>query len=324
MPVTDTVRRKDAVSPQTLAAAPGLALAVGCAAGAVVGGALGVIVMAGASADDDWAAVGALVAGAAVGALVAVGVYVAALVAAARRLFPPGRRARPVLHTLTGQTAVAAYGAALLAVLRPSSMGWTVLVVLLTAGAAACAPAAFVWSGTSGRPRRIAIAAVLVPTLLGGGVVAGTNTAAEVRTGRVAADLPLVLFDRSTDFPLSPAQSRTVAVPAAAGTAVRTSNPASTDPDTAPARLPTISFPSPGPRPGTCPDHGPPAGARHGPGRAMRHIGRPLTREAPVSRRDRDFRGRGAQPTSNRSRFITLSHAATKSRTNFCCASSLA
>ena len=165
--------------------------------------------MAGAGADDDWAAVGALVAGAAVGALVAVGVYVAALVAAARRLFPPGRRARPVLHTLTGQTAVAAYGAALLAVLRPSSMGWTVLVVLLTAGAAACAPAAFVWSGTSGRPRRIAIAAVLVPTLLGGGVVAGTNTAAEVRTGRVAADLPLVLFDGSTADPCSLAGGET-------------------------------------------------------------------------------------------------------------------
>jgi hypothetical protein len=35
-------------------------------------------------------------------------------------------------------------------------------------------------------------------------------------------------------------------------------------------------------------------------------------------------RRRPAQATSNRSAFMTLVHAATKSRTNFCCASSAA
>ena len=76
-----------------------------------------------------------------------------------------------------------------------------------------------------------------------------------------------------------------------------------------PGRPPLPEFPAP-------PQHDPPSGVT---GRDRTDH---TTEDVPVGRRGLSLR-RG-QARSNRSRFMTLSHAATKSRTNFSCASSLA
>ncbi len=199
---------RPAISPGRLVAGPVLALVAGCAAGAAVGALAGVVAWSGASDSDDWAALGALLVGAVVGVAGVAVVYLTALVVAARRLFAPGRRLQPVLLTVLGSVAVVACGAWLLAVLRSTSVGWTALVLLLGLAAAACGPAGFLWSGGPARLRLVAAGVVLGPLLAAGGVVVVSHVVGQVGTGRVAAEMPLVLFDGTTADPLFPGWRR--------------------------------------------------------------------------------------------------------------------
>ncbi len=202
--------RTTAPSSRRLSVGPLLALAAGVAIGAAAGTGVGLLALAAASPDDDWASLGAFLVGAVAGLGVGVAAYVAALVLAARRLLPAGRRAAPVLLTLLGEAAVAGYGAALMAVLRPTSAGWTSLLLLLAVTAGGCGPAAFLWVGTSGRPRRAALVVVAGSALTAGLVVTGSDILAQVRTDRVADELPLALFDGTTADPAYPGWRRDV------------------------------------------------------------------------------------------------------------------
>ncbi len=200
--------RSTAPSSRALVVGPLLALATGMAIGAAAGTGVGLLALAAASPGDDWASLGAFLVGAVAGLAVSAAAYLAALVMAARRLFPAGRRAAPVLLTLLGEVAVAGYGAMLLAVQRPTSGGWTSLVLLLAVTAGGCGPAAFLGVGTSGRPRRTALAAVAGSALVAGLVVTGSGILAQARTDRVADEMPLVLFDGTTADPAYPGWRR--------------------------------------------------------------------------------------------------------------------
>ena len=199
---------RPAAPPGRLVAGPLLALAAGCAAGAVVGTAVGAAWLAGASGGDDWAALGAFVLGAVVGLAAAAVAWVLALVVAARRLFPPGRRGQPVLLTLAGSAATAVYGAVLLGLHQPAPAAWTALVPVLGLGAAACGPAAFLWSGAGHRHRQVAAAGVLVLAVAAGAVVALSAAVGRAGTDRVAAETPLVLFGGTTADPGFPGWRR--------------------------------------------------------------------------------------------------------------------
>lgn len=184
-----------------------LALVVGLGTGGLAGFLVGAVMVSGADGSDGWAAIGGLIAGAVVATATTVAAYLAALLSAGRRLFPRGRRARPVGSALLGLVGVVGYGALLLAVIRDSSSGWTLLVLCLGAAAVACGPVAFVWWGAP--EQRPAAAAILLGLLLGAGVVVVvTNALAASATDQVAERLPLVLFDGETADPAYPGWRR--------------------------------------------------------------------------------------------------------------------
>ncbi|OJF11700.1 hypothetical protein BG844_24810 [Couchioplanes caeruleus subsp. caeruleus] len=132
--------------------------------GTLVGSAVAAVGSAGMS-SNNWDRLGALVLGFLVGALVAVVVYIAALTVAARRVFPPGRRAAPVLLTLLAHAMVFGVTARIVSTLQPLGDGEPVATTLLALAALACGPAVFLACGTTGRIRRAALGTVASITL---------------------------------------------------------------------------------------------------------------------------------------------------------------
>ncbi|MFC4071830.1 hypothetical protein [Actinoplanes subglobosus] len=148
-----------------LAGAPVLALVIAAVTGVLVGFVVAAVQMA--DAGNGWAELAAFLWGLFVGTVVALVVYVAALIVVARRLFAPGRRAVPVLSTLLAHAVVVGVVAGVTSGLQPTT-GGGVAGVLLFLAFAACGPAAFVGYGTTGRPR---LGAVMVVTALTLGTV---------------------------------------------------------------------------------------------------------------------------------------------------------
>ncbi|MEO6412003.1 MAG: hypothetical protein ABIO48_05390 [Pedococcus sp.] len=187
------------------AAWPLLAL-VGAAVASVLGGALVAFVsFSGSTGDrDDWSELGAILLGLAAGVVVFALSYVAGLVLAARRAFPPGRRVVPVMLALgipVGLTvfALAASGVAAMSEADlPPAAGFPVAVAVLAAG-----PLAFAWGNSPVGRRRLLIAVAAVAALVVG--IAGVGIGVErARTSRIVAQLPLVLFEgRTADAPFA-------------------------------------------------------------------------------------------------------------------------
>ncbi|GAB1691928.1 hypothetical protein [Krasilnikovia sp. M28-CT-15] len=139
-----------------LAGAPALALAAAGGLGTLAGYA----VFMAADTSGDWAELGAALRGLFVGTLVGVAGYLVALILAANRLFPRGRRAAPVALALLGHVAVLGYTAALGSVLNPTNGGGEVASTMLMLAAVMCGPVAFVGWGSAGGARRVAVTAI--------------------------------------------------------------------------------------------------------------------------------------------------------------------
>jgi hypothetical protein len=186
------------------AAWPVIVLLVAALAGLGCGAVVMFASLAASGDDNAWAELGAFVLGL-LAAMVLGGVfYVVGLVLAARRAFPPGHRALPVTLALGLPVGFAALvlGAggvadALGAHLAPGA-GVVAGMAALAAG-----PLAFGRAGTApGRRRLLAALAATVALVV---AVAGVGIGVErARTDRLAARLPLVLFEGDTaDAPFS-------------------------------------------------------------------------------------------------------------------------
>ncbi|MEV6598776.1 hypothetical protein AB0M36_18230 [Actinoplanes sp. NPDC051346] len=103
-----------------------------------------------------------------IGLLVAVVAYIVALTVVAWRLFPPGRRAVPVLLTLLAHVIVLGVTAVLMATLQPAEDAYAAASMLLTLAGLACGPAVFPACGTTGRLRFAAVATVAAIILTAG------------------------------------------------------------------------------------------------------------------------------------------------------------
>lgn len=182
-----------------------LAVLVGAAVAGVLGGAVvGLASYSGTGEGDDWSELGAILLGLVAG-LVVFGVsYVVGLVLAARRAFPDGRRALPVVLAFG---IPAAFGALVIGLRDVAEQLDADLVpavgVVVGLAVIAAAPLAFGLAGTAAGRRRLTVilaaAAVLVVAVSGVGI--GVERA---RTSRVVAQLPLVLFDgRTADAPFA-------------------------------------------------------------------------------------------------------------------------
>jgi hypothetical protein len=173
-------------------------LVAAVAAGAVVGLAVGYVTLAAASDSDGWAELGAFVFGAIVGLVAFAAAYCAGLVLAGRRAFPPGRRTVPVTLALGLPVAFAllvmilnGVVASLDTELTPAT-GIVAGLAVLAAG-----PLAFAWSDTAAGLRRLLVTAGVMGVVVV--IVAAAGIGADrVRTNRVVAQLPLVLFDGQT------------------------------------------------------------------------------------------------------------------------------
>lgn len=170
-----------------LAAAPVLALVTAAAVGTVVGGVLAYVLAA--EATSDWDEFGADLMGALVGALVAVVAYVAALIFAAWRMFPAGRRAMPVVLTLLGHAAVGGVVSVLVIVLRPTEAGEVAIAVLVVLAAVGCGPAVFLRFGATGRARRVAVPALAAIVAVTSVVAVVSDVARRADGARVLAEM---------------------------------------------------------------------------------------------------------------------------------------
>jgi hypothetical protein len=177
-----------------------LVVLVGAAVASVLGGAVVAFVsLSGSTGDrDDWSELGAILLGLFAGVVVFAVSYVAGLVLAARRAFPPGRRVVPVALALgipVGMTvfAVAVSGVAAMSEADlPPAAALPVALAVLAAG-----PLAFTWGDSAAGRRRLLVAVVAVAALVVG--IAGVGIGVErARTSRIVADLPLVLFEAGT------------------------------------------------------------------------------------------------------------------------------
>lgn len=177
---------------------PLVVLVAAVAAGAVVGAAVGYLTLAASDDADGWAELGALVFGAVTGLVAFVAAYVVGLVLAGRRAFPVGRRTVPVTLALGIPVVFVLLVMILNGVVAPLAIELTP-VVGIVAGVAvlAAGPFSFAWGDTAAGQRRLFVAAAAMAVLVL--LVAGAGVGAErVRTNRVVAQLPLVLFDGQT------------------------------------------------------------------------------------------------------------------------------
>lgn len=180
------------------AAWPLVVLVASVAAGAVVGLAVGYATLAAASDADGWAELGAFIFGAVVGLVAFGAAYVAGLVLAGRRAFPPGRRTVPVTLALGLPVAFVLLVMVLNGVVASLATELTPAVGIVAGLAVlAAGPLAFAWSDTAAGLRRLLVAAGVMGAVVL--MVAGAGVGADrVRTNRVVAQLPLVLFDGQT------------------------------------------------------------------------------------------------------------------------------
>lgn len=176
-----------------------LAVLVGAAVASVLAGTVvGFASSSGTGERDDWSDLGAILLGLAAGLVVFVVSYVLGLVLAARRAFPEGRRALPVVLALGIPAALGALVLGLRGVANLLDVDLVPAVgVVVGLAVSAAAPVAFGLAGTAAGRRRLTVifaaAAALVVAVAGVGI--GVERA---RTSRVVDQLPLVLFDGRT------------------------------------------------------------------------------------------------------------------------------
>ncbi|MEV8509900.1 hypothetical protein AB0368_34450 [Actinoplanes sp. NPDC051475] len=192
--------------PWVLGAAPVLALVTAAAVGTVVGGVLAYLLAT--NAHDRWSDIGAYLIGTLIGVVVGVVGYVAALIFAAGRMFPAGRRAVPVVLTLLGHAVVGGVVSVLGVVLRPTEAGEAAIAVLVALAALGCGPAVFLRFGATGRARRVAVPAVAVILAVTSVVAVVAHVARRADDARVLAQMPFVLFGGDTADPAYPGWQR--------------------------------------------------------------------------------------------------------------------